>query len=315
MKLQLLFVGIIGFLSLSAQAAEGPKVGALLQAWTINDTTDPTANFNFRLRRAEIKVTGSVADNTRYFVMIDPAKNLPDGSNTKILQDLGVAFNVTPEVELIAGQFKILTVAEGLDSSSELLLPERSMIGRVYGDRREPGLLVAYKHEIIKLSGMIFNGQGTNTNDKNNPKDIALRAEVTPIDMLHLGAFTQAGDFKYSDKGRWGTNASLSYESLILRAEYVHATDLGISTDGWYADAGYLIGENFEPLLRWDSLSLMDTTAHAPSVGLNYFIKKHNSKIQASLTSLNNTAGSNGSYKYSPSNKGTLFLLNFQTAL
>jgi hypothetical protein len=113
------------------------KFDLLLQAWTLNDTTSTGPKLNFRMRRAEIKFSGSVADDSRWFVMIDPTKSLristtgtlTSTNDNKVLQDLGVAFSITPELEIIAGQFKIPTTAEGLESSGELLmLPETTAI-------------------------------------------------------------------------------------------------------------------------------------------------------------------------------------------
>ncbi|MEK7356287.1 MAG: porin, partial [Bdellovibrionota bacterium] len=120
------------------------KLGLLLQYWLVNDSTG--TNLNNRLRRAEIKLAGSVAENTRWFVMVDPAKTMRTGAiaqtnDNKILQDLGIGFSVCPEIEVLFGQFKTPTTAEGLDSTSELLFVERAYFARTFGDRREPGVM------------------------------------------------------------------------------------------------------------------------------------------------------------------------------
>lgn len=118
------------------------KFNALLQAWTVSDRAASSQNtLNFRLRRAELKLSGNAGSTVRYFVMADPAKTIhPDAQKPqdgKILQDFGVGFTLVPGLEVVAGQFKILTNAESLSSSAELIIPERSAVARVFGDVRD----------------------------------------------------------------------------------------------------------------------------------------------------------------------------------
>src|SRR3989338_4387960 len=112
------------------------KTSAVLQSWLVNDTTVAPAKPNFRIRRAEIKVNADFGNDARGFVMFDPAKSpavgTPATNDNKILQDIGVEFEIVPGLELVAGQFKIQTAAEGLQRSSDLLFPERSIVGRTY---------------------------------------------------------------------------------------------------------------------------------------------------------------------------------------
>ena len=111
------------------------KGNALLQAWTIDDNTvhPGTPSLNFRLRRAELKASGQVVPGARYFVMLDPAKAIrADAADNRVLQDLGLVYTIVPGVDVTAGQFKLLTNAEGLASSVELLLPERSRPSRLW---------------------------------------------------------------------------------------------------------------------------------------------------------------------------------------
>jgi len=91
--------------------------------------------------------TASVAgaDAPRYFLMIDPAKLVPAPGGPNIaaknmVQDFGLSYAIVPELELTVGQFKAPTTAEGLDSSGDLSLPERPLVGRTFGDKREMGI-------------------------------------------------------------------------------------------------------------------------------------------------------------------------------
>lgn len=322
-------------ISLSAQA-EGPesvisgngkvRFGALLQTWGLNDTTASGAKLNMRIRRAEIKFAGSVAEGSRWIVMLDPAKTLSSGAvsstnDNKVLQDIGIAFSLSKTVEIILGQFKIPTTAEGLDSSSELLLPERSLVGRgvssdkVWGDRREPGLMFTYHENIWRAWAAMTNGQRTNVDDATNSKDLHFRLETAPSDQIKFGAFTTAGDSSYASRGRWGLNSRLNYQDLQIRVEAVHAVDQGIKSNGWDVDAAYRLGERFQPVARYEVVRNGTFEGNVASVGLNYFYAKHGAKIQAAYSRLSDVSGTNGTYQLSAGKQGSLAVLSFQAAI
>lgn len=286
------------------------KFGLLLQYWLVNDQT--SSNLNNRIRRSEIKFNGSAVENTRWFVMVDPAKTMRTGAvaqtnDNKILQDLGVAFMLCPEVEVIVGQFKSPTTAEGLDSTAELLLPERSYTARNFGDRREPGAMITYTTPAVKLSLMSSNGQGTNVDDTTarNEKDLHFRVDGTLSKEVKVGLFTTAGDSETQNKARYGLNARGAFDALLVRLEGVRASDASVWTTGGVVDLGYQFSDTFQTVLRWDVLEGAVSggnmyTAAASTLGLNYLIAKHNSKIQLSYTHLNNMQGGSASTVSSP---------------
>jgi len=301
------------------------KVGALLQFWAVNDST--AESYQYRIRRAEFKLSGSVIEQTRYFLMIDPAKALRTGAisatnDNKVLQDLGVGFTLFDGLELVVGQFKTPTTPEGLESSSELLLPERSYVARVFGDRREPGVMLTFKKEIFKASVMSSNGRGTNVDDstESNEKDLHGRFEVAATDNLAVGAFTSAGDSGYHNRGRWGLNLRGTFGPLLLRLDGVRARDADIWSTGYVGDVAYTLNERLQAVVRYDSLDNGTFVATGTSCGLNYFVAKHNAKIQAAYVLLSNMDGSSGvgsTGSYVPGNgtDGSVFVMNFQMAL
>jgi hypothetical protein len=272
-----------------------------LQAWLINDTTVPTVGSpNFLVRRAELRFSGNVTEHARWFVMGDLAKLITaNGAATqdgRVLQDLGVAFMVFPGLEIMAGQFKTQSTAEGLERASELLLPERTVIGRAYGDRREPGAMLAYNQAQIHASLMVSNGQGANTLDTDGAKRLSARLGYDLLDgKLQLGAFTQAQNFSYAT-GSTGLNARLAWGSLVVSTEGVLASDLGaggtnLSANGYQLTAGWSFSEVFQPIARFETYS---PDANNPSrgfgytAGLNVYLHGHQAKIQASYTYLTN---------------------------
>ncbi len=298
------------------------KFGGLFQTWAVNDTTVPGGKFNFRLRRAQLKFGGSITDGTRWYVMADPAKNLnfAAGADGKILQDLILAFSLSPRLELSVGQFKKPTTPEGLDSSAALYFPERSMLARTWGDTREPGAMLTYKDETARGMLAITNGQGANRDDTNNPKDLHLRAEVDATKAFRLGAFTTASDFSYAQKARWGFNARFNEDDFFARFDVARAQDNGVRSLGMVADLGYSLSAELQPVARYEFLDNGVFKGKIGTIGLNYYLAKNASKIQAAysyLTDVKGTsgAGSYGSYALSPGAKGSLIILAFQAAL
>lgn len=286
------------------------KLGALLQFWVVNDSTG--TNLNNRIRRSEIKLSGSVVETTRWFAMFDPAKTMRSGAvaqtnDNKILQDFGMGYSLTPELEIVVGQFKTPTTAEGLDSSGELILPERAYTARQFGDRREPGVMVTYTMPSVKFSLMESNGQGTNVDDTTarNEKDLHFRIDGTLSQNVKAGAFTTAGDSETQTKARYGLNARGLFDAILIRLEGVRANDAGVWTTGGVVDLGYQVSDTLQTVMRWDVLEGAvggggTYTAAASTLGFNYFLAKHNSKLQLAYTHLNNMQGGSASAVSSP---------------
>jgi hypothetical protein len=134
-------------------------------------------------------------------------------------------------------------------------------------------------------------------------------------------------------------------EDAIVRFEYVRGWVRGANGDklprnGWVVDAGYQYGD-FQPVARYEiqqqsitaggapsTSSLDNITASAATFGLNYYLMKHNSKIQFAYTILGkNTSGSDasngagtfnsatGKYAPQPGTGGTVATLAFQVAI
>ncbi len=294
-------------------------LNALLQAWAINETSNPRENF--RLRRAEIGFAGSVVENNRWFVKIDVAKSLRTGvisstNDNKILQDLGVGFTVAPGLEFLLGQFKSPTTYEGTSSSAELPLPERSLSGRTFGDKREIGLMGIYTSGIFKAQAMLSDGGTPNVEDTNDNKDLHLRLEVAPSKEWVTGVFATFGDFSFDTKGRLGGNVKyLANSALTLRGEVVAARDARVNSTGFMLDAAYLVNEVFQPAVRIDGLATASFTGSAITVGANYLVQGNNARVSLAYARLNNLSDSNGTYSLLNNAHGHLVWLAFQAAL
>lgn len=314
------------------------KVGSLLQFWALNDTEAANdANSNFRIRRAELKLSGSVHEGTRWFLMIDAAKtiaprtDLTTGADSKttdnkVLQDLGIAISLFDGFEVIVGQFKIPTFAEGFQSSSELLLPERSYITRTYGDRREPGIMLDYTFKPLRARVMFSNGQtavgatATNMDDTNNSKDVNGRVDYAITETINVGVFG-SNSVSAAAEGhatRYGGDIQFTMGDIFARVAGVSADDWKVKRNGMMADVGYMVMESVQVAGRYENFQRTTATksaSNAYTLGVNYFLNGNNLKVQLAHSFLNNMAGSNGSYKIDPVLDGSLTILNVQLAL
>ncbi|MCM2353588.1 MAG: OprO/OprP family phosphate-selective porin [Pseudobdellovibrio sp.] len=314
------------------------KNNALVQFWYVEDQTQyaTAADKNFRVRRAELKLTGSSAENTRWFLVADFAKSLAttttsvvtsapstktnvtgintDGDN-KILQDMGIALKLVPDLELTLGQFKLPTTAESMQSTSELLFAERSLLTRTYGERRDPGAMLSYKYDKIKASVAMSNGQGPNVDEKNDRKDYTGRLEATLPWGFNVGTFALCKEAICYDLNRYGANLGWTYSDFNFRAEYVNSNISSVRATTYMVDAGYKLSDKWQVATRYESLQPNVSSSFkssAATVGVNYFLSKQNLKFQLNHTQLFNMRGNNGSYSSSADQKGSLIIFAIQ---
>jgi hypothetical protein len=233
--------------------------------------------------------------------------DLPSG-NLSILQDYMITF-MSDYADVSLGQFKIPLSLEGYQGSSRILFPERSVVTRRYGDSRDVGIKVEKKiGKNFYYQADIFNGEGQNKLDTNAQKDAALRLEVYPVDGITVGAVGYAGLHNRTTsptKDRLEGDFKLDLANVLLQAEYIHGWDgptaiARTESAGVYAVGGYTIEDKVQPLFRigrYDpnvrgtekylvgqrGLSTTpDDALTSYELGLNYFIRGNDAKLQAS---------------------------------
>jgi len=294
------------------------KFNGIFQAWATNDNTSSSVtHFNMKVRRAEMKLSGSVLEDTRWFVMMDPAKTLVATGDNKILQDLGIAHSFfMPELEFTVGQFKAPNVAESLDSTAELPLAERSIGARMFGEKRSPGAMLTYKTMMYKAAVMIDNGQGNNQADNNNRKDLDMRLDLMPTDEIKAGAFASLQN--YSTKGAtYGVNAGYHMNDFGISAEGMKNVTNSTHSYAYQATGTYVYNKNWMPVLRYESYNVSrgGIHAYAYTAGLNYMFLKHNSKVTATFSKMHNLLGNTGTSSVRDYTKGNQMLLAFQASI
>lgn len=283
---------------------------ALLQFWALYDHAESDKRSTARLRRAEIRVKGEIAPKlVAYHIGIDAAKTLSFGTDaaggltppqdTSLLQDYFITF-LSDYADVSLGQFKTQVSLEGFTSSSKTILPERSLVSRAYGDRRDVGLKVEKKlGDHFFYSAGLYNGTGQNRVDNNNEKDVSLRLEVYPVEGLTFGA-AGAKTLGERDDGlaRDRIEGDIRYDAHDFRAEaeYIRAWD-GVDDDeagttrvtghGAYLALGYTFIDRIQPVLRVGFRNVNtdsgdDDVLQQYAAGINYLLRGNEVKLTLS---------------------------------
>jgi len=300
--------------------------GLLLQGWILMNHGDGTAS-TFRARRAEVHLKGEIVPGrVSYALMIDPAKVLefrdtalpvanqnpppldPESPETvtakqpvsaiSVLQDFFITYKM-PYVDISLGQFKIPVSWEGYNSSSRLLFPERALVSREFGDKRDLGLRLAKTFRYVGYSAGVFNGAALNNLDANNDKDLGLRLEGYPTSGLTVAGVVYAslGARSANVKDRYEADLRFERGPFLVQVEYIRARDLGsvgpaVEAHGFYGAAAWTFLDGFQSCLRVGFVDPDVARDVDPAVaggkdevwhvdaGLNYYVRKNEAKLQ-----------------------------------
>jgi hypothetical protein len=291
--------------------------GALLQFWLFAADEDKDQTLTFRLRRAELRIKGEIIPKTiGYQVMIDPARALelteteipvdgggggattvlqpPNEGPVTIMQDFFITF-MTDYADISVGQFKIPVSYEGYNSSSRLLFPERALVSRAFGDKRDIGLRVEKKiGDYFGYSLGLFNGSGQNRLDGDSSKDGALRLEGYPLDGVTVAGvgYTTIGKRTKSGRDRLELDARYDANDIYVLAEYIHAWDAtnqdkAVEGHGAYLAAGYTLFGHLQPMARIGFIERdLDTDGDRVrhyEIGAAWLFQKHEAKVGLAL--------------------------------
>jgi hypothetical protein len=225
------------------------------------------------------------------------------------------------------GQFKIPIGYEGdLVSSSALQTVERALFftqrdtsgtDQGYGDVRDTGVQLRGTYSGLSFAGIdyrlgIFNGLGDRQNAQatTDPKAVVGRLVVRPtaLNGLQLGISGGGGNTALGtgnrrfNRGLFNLFGVYKTDKVTFQTEYLKGESQlrgGIpSSDvrGYYASLGYLFNPRIEGVLRYDTFdsarNLANAEARDITLGLNYYIKGNNAKIQANIVRRNGAPGS-----------------------
>jgi hypothetical protein len=293
------------------------KLNGNLQTWFVNDsTTGNDVQQNFKIRRAELKFGGSVAENTSWYIVVDMAKAIDTSASTKdskFLQDLAVGFMINPTLEFSIGQMKIPNNWETIRSSGDLIMPERSLLTRTFGDRRDLGATLRYnfgdtgKFAFMVSNGINSAGKSTNVDETNSSKDVNARLE-------HSGVAIYGGSQVVGDQGMTKQRVIGGFDYVYNVDRWFAALDLESGKDDSVETVGQVltVGFKFLPKLqlvgRYDRLEtkVNSIVTEVSSVSLNWLEFNSNAQVQICYSGLKNAKGNSGSYSVQNNQNGDL---------
>jgi predicted porin len=192
-----------------------------------------------------------------------------------------------------------------------LIFSARDPFGGGYGDVRDTGIQLrgTFSNQFDYRLGL-FNGLGERQNQlaASDAKAIVARLAYRPTGVPGLTVGVSAArnntrtDFtpsaRRADRDAFNVFGAYKRDNLTLQAEYLDGSASGFSSasliptvrdiKGYYGSVGYLFTPKIEGVFRYDYLDTNkdgagDTDVRDLILGLNYYIKGNNAKIQANL--------------------------------
>jgi len=312
-------LGLIFALSqnLSAEPVESGfgkiNLNGLMQFWYQSDNGGSPKD-TFRLRRSEIKLSGAIKPEVSWAVMFDPAQvreddttksgaNITSVGRKSPLQDFVITLKPCSACLIDFGQYKVPFGMEGLESSAKLDFVERSALASQFKwtDYRDIGFTLRgdFKLGDIKIQPAVglFNGEGQNKLDANEPMDFAARLVVKPIEELHLGVAHYNGKTGAAETDNYHTGAEVKFakDPVSVYGEYATGKSGGKNKQTYYVSASYKFLNYLQAVARYDwydpDTDTQDNEKNEDTIGLNYFIEKHNAKIQLNYVYRGETGG------------------------
>jgi hypothetical protein len=302
---------------------------------------DPEGNHtnSFNLRLARFILDGKIGDFD-WRAQIQGTNVKGPGEPTVQLVDLYAEWRKYPEFKVRAGQFKRAftfenpthPITQGWYSYAMAInnlsgfgdrTGEKSSGGRDIGIQVSGDLLPnADGRRLLHYQVGVYNGEGINSKDKDNKKDIIGGLWVMPVKGVRIGAFGWTGTrgememamfdgstktIKSARKNRYALSAEYDLNEYTFRAEYIHNQGwgskelIGDKADGWYvfgivpviksklhAKARY---QTYRDNKEWNRAKTMY------EVGLNYYFTK-NLQINAEYARVNDRTLAKHNYNF-----------------
>ena len=308
---------------------------------------DPEGNHSntFNLRLARFILDGKIGDFD-WRAQIQGTNATGPGQPTVQLVDLYAEWRRFPEFKIRAGQFKRAftfenptnPITQGWRGYADVInklsafgdrTGERSSGGRDIGIQFQGDLFPnANGRRVFHYQIGVYNGEGVNTKDYDNRKDIIGGIWVMPIKGLRIGAFGWTGSrgqmldpitnkTRSVEKNRYAISAEYDLNGYTFHAEYLHCQGWGSSspgnnvreidyTKGDKADGWYVFG--IVPLVKaklfakaryqcYRNQKEWGTSVNQVECGLNYNFTK-NLEIHAEYSHVNDRNLAEGKHNY-----------------
>ena len=258
-------------LSIGAQAQEKNNIltdtkisGYIVSQYQAN-LQDEKENNTFNLRYIRVSLGGRIMNDFEYKIQAQMNGNTSTLGTSPRIVDAFAEWQKYSFFKVKVGQFKrsftfenpINPIVQGFMGYSQLVSKlsgmsdrtgEHSANGRDLGVQIQGDLLPnANGRNLLHYQVGVFNGQGTNTKDVDNRKDVIGGIWVMPIKGMRVGVFGWAGS--HARNGVWtdqqgnqhsGINSLSQYRYALsadyvkgewqLRTEYAHSTGYGFKT-------------------------------------------------------------------------------------
>ncbi|MDO4160859.1 MAG: porin [Prevotellaceae bacterium] len=210
----------------------------------------------FSLRLVRVSLDGTIFNDFAYRVQGQINGNTSTLGNSPRLVDAYVEWKKYEFIKVKFGQFKLPftfenpmnPIDQGFFNYSQAVLALSNFsdrTGAVSSNGRDIGLQI--QGDLLKTSSGrsllhyqlgVFNGQGINTKDVDNQKDIVGGFWVMPIEGLRIGAFGWTGSYAREgadglvkvSKERYAISGEYLVNDWTFRAEYIHSTGFGFKT-------------------------------------------------------------------------------------
>ncbi len=313
---------------------------AMLQYQAEDKAKEEGDNHNeFNLRLMRLIMDGKIGDFD-WRAQVQGTLGSGPGASTAYIVDLYAEWAKYKELRIRAGQFKRAftfenptnPITQGWYAYANVInnlsgfgdrTGEKSSGGRDIGIQIQGDLFPASDgHRFLHYQVGVYNGEGINTKDKDNKKDIIGGLWLVPIKGLRIGAFGWTGTraqlemamldgtkttIMSARKNRYALSAEYDLNQWTFRAEYLHSQGVGSKevmgdkADGWYvfgivpvvksklhAKARY---QTYRDNKAWDRAKTMY------EVGLNYFFNK-NLQLNAEYARVNDRTLEKPNYNF-----------------
>ena len=314
MKKQTILMLALGLMSLTASAQEKKTVE--LPAWVqsmklsgygmvqyqAQDKKEAETN-SFNLRLVRLALEGRAHKDFYYKAQMQINGTTKDDNTAIRLVDLFGEWQKYEFFRVKAGQFKrpftfenpMHPITQGFMSYSQNVSKlsgfsdrtgEQASNGRDIGLQVQGDFLKVNDRNWLHYQVGVFNGEGINTKDKDNRKDIIGGLWVMPLDGLRIGAFGWTGSRAgVGEKNRYALSGEYSKNDWTFRTEYIHSQGYGSNAaagdkaDGYYALAiAPVIEKKLHVKARYDLYRDQKTWASSKTyyeIGADYVFTKN----------------------------------------
>lgn len=212
-------------------------------------------SFNFRLLR--LSLSGRIMNEFMWLIQAQANGNTETLGSSPRMVDIYLEWQKYKSLRVKIGQFKRPFTLEnpehpidiGFLGNGQVIQKlsgfsdrsgERSSNGRDIGLQLQGDLLPdADERPLLHYQVGVFNGQGINTKDVDNQKDVIGGLWISPSEGLRIGAFGWTGSYTRTatidnrklkasvKKRRYALSAEYDHDDWTFRSEYIHSTGYG----------------------------------------------------------------------------------------